>query len=81
MGLANNEALKFGVDLLTKVLETINKLTDGISGGNGLVKSVVSLVTVIGALKGGRALLGNVTGKISSAIGIGEYTETITEKT
>lgn len=63
MGLANNEILKFGVDLLTGFLETVNKLTDALSGGNGLVKSVISLVTVIGALKGGNALLSGLFGK------------------
>ena len=63
MGLANNEILKFGVDLLTGFLETVNKLTDALSGGNGLVKSVISLVTVIGALKGGSALLSGLFGK------------------
>jgi hypothetical protein len=63
MGLANNEILKFGVDLLTGFLETVNKLTDALSGGNGLVKSVISLITVIGALKGGNALLSGLFGK------------------
>ena len=58
MGLANNEILKFGVDLLTGVLEVVNKLTNALSGGGGLVKSVISLMTVIGALKGGGMLLG-----------------------
>ena len=62
MGLANNELLKGGVDLLTNLLETINKLTAGLSGGNGLVKSLASLITVISGLKVGRTLFGE-TGK------------------
>jgi hypothetical protein len=33
MGLANNEILKFGVDILTGLLETVNKLTESLSGG------------------------------------------------
>jgi hypothetical protein len=57
MGLANNKILKAGIDGLTKILETINKITEGISGGNGLVKSVVSLAGVLAMLKGGKALL------------------------
>jgi hypothetical protein len=80
MGLANNEILKLGVDLLTGLLETINKVTDAISGGNGLTKSVVSLIAVIGALKGGKALLGGITGKLGETIGLGSYKETITEE-
>lgn len=72
MGLANNEILKGAVDTLTFVLETINKLIDGISGGNGLVKSITSLMSVIGALKLGKKVfegdkfggfIGKITGK------------------
>ena len=69
MGLANNEILKFGVDLLTGVLEAVNKLTNALSGGNGLVKSIISLVTVIGALKGGKSLFDNLFGGIAKQIG------------
>ena len=71
MGLANNEALKFGVDVLTKLLETINKVTDAISGGNGLAKSVVSLIGVMGALTAGKGLLNGtaVGGKIDGFVG------------
>jgi hypothetical protein len=62
MGLANNEIIKLGVDLLTGLLETINNITSALSGGNGLVKSIISLVTVIGALKGGKSLFDNLFG-------------------
>lgn len=58
MGLANDEAIKFGVDALTKILETINSIVDGISGGNGLVKSIISLGMAFGAFKAGKTLLG-----------------------
>lgn len=68
MGLSNNEILKFGVDLLTGLLEGINALTNGISGGNGLVKSLTSLVMVWGALKGGRSLLESGLGWVGSAL-------------
>ena len=60
MGLANNEILKAGIDVLTKFLETINKITNGISGGNGLVKSVVSLGVTIAGLKGAGAVLNGI---------------------
>ena len=84
MGLANNEVLKFGVDMLTKFIEGINKIIDGISGGNGLIKSIVSLVGVIGALKIGKSALGgtgisNIIGKFTGQGGTTTTKETITE--
>ena len=63
MGLSNNEILKGAVDFLTFVIDKINKLTDALSGGNGLIKSVVSLITVINALKLGKNLLGSAFGE------------------
>ena len=63
MGLSNNEILKGAIDVLTTIIEGVNKLTTSLSGGNGLVKSIVSLVTVVGALKLARAALGGVMGK------------------
>jgi hypothetical protein len=71
MGLANNEILKAGVDGLTKILETVNKITEGLSGGNGLIKSVVSLAGVLATLKGGKALLSGtaVGGAMSGLVG------------
>jgi hypothetical protein len=59
MGLANNEILKGAVDTLTFVIEGVNSLTEAISGGNGLAKSIVSLTTVIAALKTGGSLFGS----------------------
>lgn len=76
MGLANSEVLKAGVDTLTLILETVNKLTDAISGGNGLVKSLASLTTVIGALKLGGKILGKnsatggLLGKVGGMLGV-----------
>jgi hypothetical protein len=84
MGLANNEVLKFGVDMLTKFLETINKIIDGISGGNGLIKTVVSLMGVIGGLKLGKSLFNSTGfgGMLSGMMGgKGASKETITEAT
>ena len=80
MGLTNDGVIKFAVDFLTKILETINKITNAISGGNGLSKSLVSLFGVIGALKGGRALFDSsgVNNLLGSFTGNGSYTETIT---
>lgn len=81
MGLANNEILKGGVDLLTNLLETINNLTSAMSGGSGLLKSVTSLVTLIGALKLGKAAIGGGLGWVGSKMGMmnqGPIQETIT---
>ena len=64
MGIANNEFIKIGIDLLTNLLETINKIIDGISGGNGLIKSAVSLGAVFGGLQLGK--------KVFSATGAGD---------
>lgn len=69
MGLANNEILKGAVDVLTGVLETVNKLTESLSGGNGLTKSIISLMTVIGALKGGKSLFDSFVGSRAAQIG------------
>lgn len=59
MGLANNEILKFGVDTLTKILSTINDIISAISGGSGLVKSVLSLGSAFLALRSGAKLFGS----------------------
>lgn len=63
MGLANDEAIKFAVDILTKILETINSIVDGISGGNGLIKSFVSLGLVVSTFKGIKKVLEGNIGK------------------
>ena len=57
MGLANNEVIKLGIDVLTKLLETLNKLTDGFGDVGG---SIAKLAIAFGAIKGGRALFGKL---------------------
>lgn len=73
MGLANNEILKGAVDILTSIIEGINKLTNGISGGNGLIKSITSLGVAIGGLMAGKSLInmlfGGAAAKAGGAIG------------
>lgn len=69
MGLANNEAIKTGVDLLTLLLETINKIT-GVAGNEGLggiVTMFTRLVTVIGALRGGSKVSKGLMGGIAKS--------------
>lgn len=62
MGIANSDAIKGIIDAGTKILEIINKIIDGISGGNGLVKSIASIVTAVGIFKGGRSLTKMIMG-------------------
>ncbi len=40
MGILNNEAIKFGVDVLTKLLNVINKVTEGFGGFSGTVSKL-----------------------------------------
>lgn len=59
MGLTNNVIIKGAVDTLTVLLTAVNKLIDGLSGGQGLIKSVMTL----GAVWGGLKLGGNLVDK------------------
>ena len=59
MGLTNNVIIKSAVDTLTFLLTAVNKLIDGLSGGHGLIKSVMTL----GAGWGGLKLGGNLVDK------------------
>ena len=56
MGLANNELIGMFIDLLTNIVSTVNTLTNALSGGNGLIKSLLTLGLTIGGLKIGRNL-------------------------
>lgn len=57
MGLTNNVIIKGAVDTLTFLLTAVNKLIDGLSGGHGLIKSVMTLGAVWGGLKLGGNLI------------------------
>ena len=59
MGLTNNVIIKGAIDTLTVLLTAVNKLIDGLSGGQGLIKSVMTL----GAVWGGLKLGGNLVDK------------------
>ena len=73
MGLANNEFIKGAIDVLTGLLNTINSIIDGISGGNGLAKSVLSLGFAFSAFKLGKNFLGQsgIGAKFRMALGKG----------
>lgn len=60
MGLANNEIIGVAVTLLTDLLTAINGIIDGISGGNGLIKSVVTLGAAFAGLKAGGAIIDKI---------------------
>ncbi len=57
MGLTNNVIIKGAVDTLTILLTAVNKLIDGLSGGHGLIKSVMTLGAVWGGLKLGGEIM------------------------
>lgn len=64
MGLANSEIVKGGVDLLTWILETVNKLTEAFDGIGG---SIAKIGLAIAALRAGKGLFNLFTGQAYSA--------------
>lgn len=57
MGLANNELIKGGVDLLTRLLEIANDLTDDLGGTIG---SIAKLGITLAALKAGKNIFNSI---------------------
>lgn len=57
MNIMNSDVIKSGVDALTKILDTVNSLINALSGGNGLIKGVLSLGIAFGTLKLGNSVL------------------------
>ena len=57
MGLANNEFIKGAIDVLTGLLNTLNSIIDTVSGGNGVIKSLVSLGIAFSVFKSIKNLL------------------------
>lgn len=60
MSLSNNEFIKRAVDALTILLTTINKIIGALSGGNGIIKSTLGILTLVGGLKLGKSLVGAI---------------------
>lgn len=60
MSLSNNEFIKYAVDALTILLTTINKIIGTLSGGNGIIKSTLGILTLVGGLKLGKSLVGAI---------------------
>jgi len=66
MGLANNKLIKGAIDLLTKLLNTINKLTSGLSGKKGIFKSILDIGILIGGLKLAKAAFNGFFGWLTN---------------
>lgn len=68
MGIADNQLIKTGIDLLTGLLETINKILNCLPG---LTQSFASLALVFVALRAGGALLNKALAGISGIVAKG----------
>ena len=75
MGIANNDLIKFGVDTLTGLLNTINKIIDTISGGSGILKSFFSIGTVTAGLALGKAAFDGIFKHIGAQLAAGASKE------
>jgi hypothetical protein len=62
MGIMNSDLVKFGVDVLTKFLEVINKVTNGINGFGGSISKIGGVLTVF---KIGKSLFEKIKAPIS----------------
>lgn len=68
MGLANSEIIKGVIDFLTNVLNTINEITEALSGSNGLIRSVFNALTLLTGLSLGKRVLTGTGGFIGSIL-------------
>lgn len=71
MGIADNSTIKFAIDALSKVLETINKLLSAVSGEGGLIKSILSLGLVFGGLSIAKGVFNKLFASMGAAIAAG----------
>lgn len=65
MGLANNQVIVAAINLLEKLINTLNKILSVTSFGNNIIKSIEELVLAIFALKLGRKLIKDIFGKVA----------------
>lgn len=75
MGIANSDAIKFVVDLLTSLVNVLNKITDQLPGVAG---SFVKIMTAVMLFKVGKSLFSNMLSNIGATIR-GEATKSGTE--
>ena len=62
MGIMNNEFVKFGVEILTKFLEVINKVTEGFGS---FTNSISKIGTVLSIFKIGKSMFEKMKGPLS----------------
>ena len=60
MSIANEEFIKPVIDALTNILQLINSIISGFSGGSGLMKTVMGITTLFGGLKLGKGILDGI---------------------
>ncbi len=65
MGLANNQIIVAAINLLEKLIDTLNKILSVTSFGSNIIKSIEELVIAIFALKLGRKLIKDIFGKVA----------------
>jgi len=68
MSITNSDIIKGAVDMLTGLINALNKVIDTISGGNGLLKSIAAIGISVGGLKLGRSLFNSFFGNPESGI-------------
>lgn len=65
MGLANNQIIVAAINLLEKLIDTLNKILSVTSFGNNIIKSIEELVLAILALNIGKKLIKGIFGKVA----------------
>lgn len=65
MGLANNQIIVAAINLLEKLIDTLNKILSVTSFGNNIIKSIEELALAIFALKLGEKLIKGIFGKVA----------------
>ena len=68
MGITDNKLIKGAVDFGTTFLSAINKVINAISGGNGLIKSVLSLGAAFMGLKVAGKFINGALGVLGKAV-------------
>ena len=65
MGLANNQVIVVAINLLEKLIDTLNKILSVTSFGNNIIKSIEELALAIFALNLGKKLIKGFFGKVT----------------
>jgi hypothetical protein len=68
MGITDSKFIKTGIDILTKFLEILNKMTDGL-GEKGAFGGIMKLMTVFGVFKLGMTIFKKFEGHLASFFG------------